>query len=1364
MGDSCILKPVVKNKKGEEVESKLFNDLLHYSSNNREFAKRYYFIGTDDRFLQAYQDKVNYDENGEITFRSLKNLTHLDIGNEALLKTLNKDAQAGEYDYDRAVVLMNQFNSDNPYNKEYMATITPSSGDRVALSVVRRNTENEMALEQVIANRALFDRIRNAIERLGGSVSFIDENYSKYDTTDVQRLTSGLYNIISLSDKGDITADIAEEAGHFAVGALGNNPLVQRLEELCTPEVQQSVLGDHYRDVKGRVNPRRETAGFLVGQYIKNEVDKESVLGRMAGRIWNLAKRMFYKIKQDDVRRMELEAKIAAKDIARGFFNGEGNIENALNTEEVLYSAEDSAPVSAFKDILQHLDLLATKMQAVDKTIYDKWRNIEAETAIGRLLQNPSWFADMMAIDGISSAITQLADSAPEMIELLDSVDFDPKKTPVEAKKLRQVRNYVTTVNAIMGIIDNLLSNESVAFNENTKKTIKDAQVSLSKLIKGDNKMETNLLKKERKMFLAFVEDIYGSAYVHRAARVLFSWKRGLHKEEASYYSIERALERLEEDDNFVQRYLMSMADSSDIVNQMIYKAKAAANRNADENTIRAWDSVRVLEKKIKDLKVNTNRLLEKSAKTGKLTGNYISAYNWGDWENDWVEFKNKCKEDFFKNTSVEGKTVIEKDFMWDTYFRPLMWNWHKAHSVYDKELQKYVPNDNYRNPEYNNLTPQEKSVLGDVLEIKGNLDDLLIYQSYRGDLVETAHTNLYRMPQFRGSTTNRIENLRMQSSLGKSVSKALRQNLINTFVINSQDTDYGSAATHNTLDEDVFSDALDFEKQKVSRVPLYGINKFKDMSELSTDICAGLVQYAAMASSYAASVGVVDILETGKEVLKHRRVQGLEEERTRDKQSKAYGRYLDFLDAQIYNLYASRKSWGKIAISKVVGFLSGLGSKLFLGGNVAGGVVNVGTGFIEITKEAVAGETYTLADLKKANAVYFAYLPANLLAAGEAVKDNKVSLFMRRFNVQNDLDTEVREYSTRESRWTRLNPFGKNLLLPYKSGDHYMQTMSYLAAANHCKFIDKDGKIISMWDALEVQDIDPDHPKAGKTLEFKEGVKYIDPETGEHRDWNLDDDVKFTSLCRETNNRMHGIYNKLDKTAFHNNLVGQALLAMRGYALGLFARRFSRSSYNAILGRESEGSMVTLFKTVLNMVQSKDDFIASLRAIVCPFGKNAKSAFLHSGFSEAQFANMRRNFMDFGIIAVLAILRALTAKTSDDDDDDDNIAMGITYYFASRLLNEQTAYNTPSGIWDESKGVLSWMPSGASALSQLYQMAELFITQEEYESSSTLYEKGDPKWERKVSSYLPYYRSMRIIEHPYEATEAYEYGRTTYR
>jgi hypothetical protein len=87
MARSCTIKAHVKRSDGTIVESKLFNDLLHYTSDNRKLAKEYYGVGTDERFLSRARGSEDFqtDENGEITFKSLRTLAEIDFETDNLL-------------------------------------------------------------------------------------------------------------------------------------------------------------------------------------------------------------------------------------------------------------------------------------------------------------------------------------------------------------------------------------------------------------------------------------------------------------------------------------------------------------------------------------------------------------------------------------------------------------------------------------------------------------------------------------------------------------------------------------------------------------------------------------------------------------------------------------------------------------------------------------------------------------------------------------------------------------------------------------------------------------------------------------------------------------------------------------------------------------------------------------------------------------------------------------------------------------------------------------------------------------------------------------------------------------------------------
>jgi len=124
---------------------------------------------------------------------------------------------------------------------------------------------------------------------------------------------------------------------------------------------------------------------------------------------------------------------------------------------------------------------------------------------------------------------------------------------------------------------------------------------------------------------------------------------------------------------------------------------------------------------------------------------------------------------------------------------------------------------------------------------------------------------------------------------------------------------------------------------------------------------------------------------------------------------------------------------------------------------NIAGGIVNLGTGINEIFKEAMSGEYYTVKDWTWATGQYFANLPDAMLHLGTLRKNDKISLLMSHFNILGDNKQEQRDYSTYKSTLRVL--YDKSLLFPYTSGDHYMQAMSYLALMHNIKVVDINGR-----------------------------------------------------------------------------------------------------------------------------------------------------------------------------------------------------------------------------------------------------------------------------------------------------------------
>lgn len=1365
--DKCVIKPRVKNKEGEFVESVLFSTLLKFT-NDREITKQYYAVGTNPEFLSKVANDAKFDSNGEITFQSLRQLTKLNLNSERVKQVLNEDIKSGVYDYNEAIPKLQSFNRNSQYNDSYMATIINSSNGKVELKVVDKNQTNQAQLETNIANRGLQERIKFYLNRAGADYTFMDESdkvNGRYSTVNATKTADSLYQLIQVANNSEIDSSLSEEAGHFAVGALGNSPLVQRLESILTPEVQKAIMGDEYNTIAFRENPKREVAGYLVGKAINGEIDKRASWQSLVNRIIDQAKRIFNTITGNEVFNAKIDANMTAEAIAKGFMstNFQGDANQAIGTRETLFSARDSVNVATFKSILNVLKQQTSEMRVINKDLYNKYNQIEGQVEAGRITNQPSMFADIIAVDGIVEAIDLMVDTIPEMIGKLASVNFAVTDiTPENAAILREVGTFVANAQALLKIIKDATTTEDSRLklqgvNEFTMDKLKILRRNLNDAINGDDRLLATLEIKEREFYLKFLEDAMGSKYVERASRVIFDWKKGqkgLKWVSAERVPIEDLLRYMDKDISIHESILASMSNNSDVIGQLSDRAIKLANKYADDMTIQTQDRLRTLQKDLKDIGVNnTDIFCEISPRTGKLTGNVVSEYVWGDYEDDWLTFKKSSKERFYANNNLEGKSDFEKSLLWDNFFKPLAKSWHKQHSEWNEAEERWYPNGGYSNQYY------RQSIKGTTKE--GWLNKYMALKVELDGFLPEGSTNKYRMPQFKGTTMNKIRNRGLTENTGKAVAYTLRRELADTFVEDSEDTDFGSDQTYNTIEEDMFSNQLEFEREKLNRVPIYGINKLKDTSEISTDLFQSTLSYAGMTHTYASISNVAGTLEIGKDVLKRRAVGGIKPESERDETSRAYKRYQKFLDKQVYGISTKKVKIGKkIVLNKVVGFFTGLASKFFLGGNVTGGIINLGTGSLEIFKEALAGEYFSVKDWERANIEYWKNLPSNWINAGDDIKEDKVSLFVRQFNTLNDNKKKEREFFTRKSKLVKLNPLGENLFLPYKCGEHYMQTMAYLAMANKTKLIDENGNPISLYNALKVVPVDPSNLSIGKTLEMKKGVRVLDEDTGELRVWNIDDESKFMDKAREVNNRMHGIYNNADKVAIQQEVYGNALLAMRGYALGMIQRRFGVNTYSVTLGGETEGSLRTLAKVIASTFTDKGGFNLTARAVLLPTSKSTQQMMLNAGFSANQYYNMRRNWADMAVIVALTLLKCLSAKPDEDDEEEDDQAMGMLYYAASRLYSEQAAFNTPWGFVKEAPVVTNISPVGFSLATDLINIVTLFGTQEEYKSSGATYEKGDLKWQHKVERMLPYYRSYLMMQNPYQAAQSYQYGR----
>lgn len=1529
MGASCELFPHCINPKGEVVESKLFKDLLHYTS-DRGIAKEFYAVGTNKDFIEQVEDNAEFDDNGEMTFQSLKNLSNLNIEKEKEIAILNKELGVGEYSYEEGMAKLQNFNKNSPYNDKYLGTISSLDNGKFRISLAEKNEGTQEQLNTFVGNRNLIERIKVALNKAGADYTFLEEGSNldgRYNTKNAVRTADGLYQLIKVANNEKLEQSLAEEAGHFAVGALGKSPLVKRLMELLTPDVQKQILGDEYLTKSLGSNSAREVAGTLVGQAIMQNVDKNTPWYSLTNRIVDLIKKVFNSITGNEIAQAKLEAQEIAEQIAKGFMspNFTGNIKNALDIKETLYSKTDSFAVQKLKEAAILLRKQALEMKAINSTLFSKY-NAVAKVVESKIISNADNYplAEHHAYEGITESVLLMSKLMEEDIkELLDSVDINDvndfnQNMVRNAQSLRKVRTFVRNAGVLIKIISDasLPGSSNQQFSERAKavEIINSAgdiviynlyaetqklKNSLENATIGEHGIVNELTNKEAQFFLKFLENALGKKYIHRSAKILFrSRKKNKAKGESALvyaptenYTVQQAMEGLEEDISLFERFLASMSNNSDLVAQIIDKTIKLSNKWADDLTNTSQDKLRQMQADLKKLgHTSTDVFIEKSNKTGKITGNIISEYNWGDYEDSYDAFKESAVKEFKDaHPNLSELSDLAQGLEFEKFFKPKERFWHKGdaskpgNSKWDDNSRMWVPAEQYRNSVYDSTIkgkPIEKW-LNELLEFKDYLDSLLPENS----------TRLHRMPQFKGTFINRVKNKQIFENTTRSVMDTSFKKIKETFIVDSEDRDFGSLQTYNMKEDSVFSDALAFEREKLNRLPLFGINKLQDPSELSTDLFHSLFAYSGMAHSYAALSKVVDTVEVGAEVLLERKVGGTTKERDNNRadRSRAYNRYTKYIEKQVYGIAIKTSPLGR-RFGKLASFFSGLGSKIYLGGNVIGGMVNIGTGSIELFKEAFAGEHFSMSDWKNAHGLYSKNLAENMWdgLTGVELSDNKVALFIRHFNVLGKSKQEQRTWFTSQWRLTRALPFGENIFLPYKAGEHYMQTIPYLALASKTKLYDQDGNKISLFNAYKVVDtgngvkvltltsnieqynllngiknkiddailknIKPADVKftteelkfinknkystdnlitlgsnidenildntlffksaKGKkrydllksiltklksvsnisgpmqgTLQFtQEEQAYLDSkkynvastsntaaeilEEMKNAVWFIDDDSSFMNKAREISNRMHGVYNNIDKVGLQQSIAGNMMLAMKGYALGLMERRFGRNKYSVLLEKDVEGSLVTLAKVFSSMFVEKGGFKNTAKMLL-PIGESVSTKMLQAGYSPNQYRNMRRNLGDYLFILGLFLLKlALTqSNNGGDEDDEEDIVAGLGFYFTSRLLREQNAYALPNPFIEEAQSLLNVVPVGISVIQTLTDVTTSIIggtltdpiTNGKYHYGRTkegIYEENDPMWHNKVLKLTPYIRAGYTFEHPYEAAASFEYGK----
>ena len=1256
MARSCAIIPKVKNRNGQVVDSKLFKDLLSFTSNNRSEATRLYLITKADSFIRDWMPRLALDENNEPTLRSLLKQTNISkvIPETKVLEKLNREIGYYKKGMDRPALWVNNdenyqklkqkaiaFNQNSEYRDDYVANIVKiqdSESPRVfiGVKVEKRNRLNSISADKMEYNENLNNRLRGILESHGvgiGALTDLEKRMGIHGVTDfdvARNAANGLVEMIRLANGVKGERILPEEFAHFAIEAMGDNPLIIRLiNNISSNGLAREIIGEDYDTYdtlyhSDEAKLAKEAAGKLLAKHLLlNEEIPSKPYKNLLQRVIQAVKNFFKNLNASPIQRAMREADKNFGSLAQQILDG--SMDEVIDVGNITSSGvfyNTSERVARDKKLLQ--GIIENELKRLK--IYEKRNPNSRFSANQRLLIDrlDVELADNNEIEGIYTFVENALEELTKVSNRLTMLQNTPATNVNEkASVLRDVRNYLYSYKHITDDVRKALIDEERYADNRYGQRVRVVLDNTTTLL-GDLFVRYNNVAMP--LFVDFIKPFVGESIT-----VPFGKFKG------KTMTAEDLVKVADRDISFFDRWLDSMADSSDYMLRIMDQAVKKSKENARLDTINVMKELQAATIKLEQAGVkNTDWMFERDSK-GNLTGNYISEINQG-------LFKEKVREMFKSLNEKYGNNPVGDNA---EKYRKERQAWFDANmEVVNGKKQPKV--SIYGNKAYQNLNPAQKEYYNKIMDIKSKLD------SYLPD----KYTTLTNAVKIRKDLLERVK----ASDGVRSGSQQIWEAVKDQFIRRTDDTEFGDRAI-----------VKDFEGKEVQILPIY-YTKMKEgesPNDLSTDIASTLTAYAAMANDFNEMNKVIDVLELGRDMLRERKIVQTKGGKPMVEKFKSVGRKVestltksgdetrfmqrlnDFFEMQVYGRYmADEGTFGntKIDKGKVANFVNRITSLNMLGLNLLSGISNVTTGKIMMRIESFAGEFYNESNTLIADRNYGKALPEYLAEIGNRVKTSKLALWDELFNVLQEYETDVKEVNFDRKTWfSRM--FGTSaLFLMNNAGEHWMQNRTSLALADAYKMKAPDGKIVSLWDAMEVVPIDKNNKKLGAKLELKQGYTKKDGSA-----FTRDDIIAFSRKSAAINQRMHGIYNKADRSAVQRLAIGRMGIMFRKWIKPSLNRRFKSASYNMDLQAWTEGYYVTTGRFMWQLAKELKEGQFAIAA-------NWKN------LTSTEKANIKRAATEVGHFLIIAAFLGLMDW---DDNKDRPWLQKMIEYQARRLYTE---------------------------------------------------------------------------------------------
>lgn len=1233
----CVYQPSI----GKE----LFNGLKKRFGYNT--AKTVFLNAINPQFIEDNKGTLRLDSEGIPHLDSVLSNKYIQkvIGNTKLIEEASKPYQQLDNNienYIHSIEDAHAFNTTSEY-KESLIALVEQKQDKLQV-VIYPKTENKVQeFNHQYSTIKLNEQLSKMFSSIGvtiGRLSNIETLNGRVGVTDFSKasgIAKDFSSIIKVANNIEGVHAISEEFAHLLIGIFNKEPLIQRaLKNLSSnDEALKEILGNDYEDTVEFYNEDTKlVAEEALGKILQKNLQKTANTinipnsikeGNIFTRLINFIKSIFKKYNYSEVDKIIADADITMGNLAKNILYGD----TTITSEDIEKSERDVRFNSLSDRVERHISILTNAAKTETKRY--KISSSITENQIEKTLDDIMFYADKSkdtALGIFNYANTSLKElrNIHNMYQRLDTLDLNTR-----FKLVRLTRSYLQSYTPFLeSLNEELIMEESEddlsiflrefqAENSNSKVTLKNVLDDLSALSKNLTSRYINLAIPS---FVEFLRPFSGD-YIKVAGKQI---------------SIEDAIKEAHQDISFFDRWLDSMADSSDPILQSIDLAVKHAKDAGRLRFIGVNRSIQAWRQKAENLGITSFEWMFEKDSEGNKSGDYIGPVNKAQFNLDLKTLRDNLDKKYGKNPrnkeDINNKIKEEED-----------WLRENAVGIFGNPQ----PNPKkYRNYEYDNLSESQKELLEEYLKMKRSADALYSHHNTAPD----------KAIQIRKKASQRI--IESATSVPDLISN-IKNEIENTFLEKIDDDQiFGGEINRKGI--------TDFSGEEFMTLPVLYTSRLENPNELSTDVVGALLCYYYNGFQYDAMESILDPLEVGKIILKeHRKVRatrgdkkiiekieelGIESINTVFKnESNILSRYNDFLESQVYQRYLKDEgTFGNTNINKAktVSWVLKVSSVAQLGFNWLANLANVTTGLCMQNIEAASKEFFKGEELLKADAIYTKEIGPYLAEIGSRNKTNKLALFMELFNIKQNSNTNINRVQ-KKNLLERL--FGSNIaFLGQEAGDNWLYNRTAIAMALRYK-VNVPGKgIMTLWDALEVKD----------AFEDNNNIKFLSvPEGTTAEDGSAIDIGKLSRTIAHVNQHLFGIYNDDDANAANRISLGRLLLQYRKWMKPSFNKRFQAKQYNVLLGREEEG----YYRTLLN-------FANELRR------GQFQIASQWDKLDNHEKANIKRAITE---IAQFFVVCLLVRFMNWGDDENRPWAMKLAEYTARRLQHELGALNPVS-------------------------------------------------------------------------------------